>query len=260
MLSMERVDDVGLLQYNEAEWEQGWFSLGGQQVYIVKMALSGHPGRIRITAGSSKNGVLETRKTVKLMLPAAVQISSAPTKPQSCHPASAHSLSSHLAVADPLQLNSDAVELELRAGTPATLCIDGLARLDCGTRAVISQLRVRVVDNAGNPTTTSETFDITINASALATDGSGRCAAVSVNGGNKTKMKKGAAVFKDVRVKAEEAGSYALRVQAASRKVALADAVLMLAMAPQNAVTSLSVFVPEGAAREGFQVRILCRC
>lgn len=43
-------------------------------------------------------------------------------------------------------------------------------------------------------------------------------------------MKKGVAVLKDVRVTAEEAGSYALRVQSASRKLAVADAVLHLIM------------------------------
>lgn len=71
---------------------------------------------------------------------------------------------------------------------------------------------------------------VSLNSSALATDGSGRAASVSVSGGNKVKVKKGVAVFKDVRVEADEAGSYALRVQSASRKVAVADAVLHLVM------------------------------
>lgn len=51
---------------------------------------------------------------------------------------------------------------------------------------------------------------------------------MSVSGGNKIKLKQGVAVFKDVRVVADEAGSYALRVQGASRKVAVQDAVLHL--------------------------------
>lgn len=73
-------------------------------------------------------------------------------------------------------------------------------------------------------------LQVSLNSSALATDGSGRAASVSVSGGNKVKVKKGAAVFKDVRVSAEEAGSYALRIQSASRKVAVADGVLHLLM------------------------------
>lgn len=149
------------------------------------------------------------------------------------------------AQADALQLQPDSLMLDLRAGAPAALCIDGLASLDCGTKAVIPQLRIRLADAAGNPTSSSDSFDVSINSSALASDGSGRSAAVSVSGGNKTKMKKGAAVFKDVRVCAEEAGSYALRVQSSSRKVALQDAVLHLVMAPQNTVTDIRVVVSE---------------
>ena len=38
-------------------------------------------------------------------------------------------------------------------------------------------------------------------------------------GGNKVKVKNGVAVFKDVRLSAELSGSYAVRVQSASRKV-----------------------------------------
>ena len=85
---------------------------------------------------------------------------------------------------------------------------------------------------------------MSLSSSALATDGSGRAASVSVSGGNKVKVKKGSAMFKDVRVTAEEAGSYALRVQSASRKVAVQDAVLHLVMQTLNAVTDLRVLLP----------------
>lgn len=186
-------------------------------------------------------------------------------------------------------LAEDALTVELRAGPPAQLSVEGPSTLEVGTKASLPQLRVRVCDSAGNPTT-SETFEVgrawavetvlaaawhvgrrepvlswlcltyvavpvaaclitgsrqplqmplcptilplqvSLNSSALATDGSGRAASVSVSGGNKVKVKKGTAVFKDVRVSAEEAGSYALRIQSASRKVAVADGVLHLLM------------------------------
>ncbi len=42
-----------------------------------------------------------------------------------------------------------------------------------------------------------------------------------------------------------QAGSYALRVQSASRKVAVADAVVHLAMQPLNAVIDLRLVLPE---------------
>lgn len=45
---------------------------------------------------------------------------------------------------------------------------------------------------------------MSVNSSALATDGSGRSAHVAVDGGNKIKVKKGVAVLKDVRLTADE--------------------------------------------------------
>lgn len=38
------LESEGPLQYNEQEWEQGWVSQGGEQVYAVRMIVSGHPG------------------------------------------------------------------------------------------------------------------------------------------------------------------------------------------------------------------------
>ncbi len=101
-------------------------------------------------------------------------------------------------------------------------------------------------------------MQVSLNSSALATDGSGRAAALSVSGGNKVKVKKGAAVFKDVRVSADEAGSYALRVQSASRKVAVADGVLHLLMQ----VCALAEWGREAAVQDGGLVLCLlcCQC
>ncbi|PRW58303.1 Structural maintenance of chromosomes flexible hinge domain-containing 1 [Chlorella sorokiniana] len=196
------LESEGPLQYNEAEWEQGWVSQGGEQVYSVCLAVAGHPGPLKITVRDSGG---EGGTSL---------------------------------------LTEDALTVELRAGPPAQLSVEGPGTLEVGTKAALPQLRVRVCDAAGNPTT-SETFEVSLNSSALATDGSGRAASVSVAGGNKVKVKKGAAVFKDVRVSADEAGSYALRVQSASRKVAVADGVLHLLMQPLNAVTDLRVLLPE---------------
>lgn len=142
-------------------------------------------------------------------------------------------------------MEEDSLTVELRAGSPAALGIDGASNLECGTRAIISALRVRVVDAGGNPCTNfNESFEIAVNSSALATDGTGRSAAVTVAGGNKAKVKRGFALFKDLRVTADSAGAYAVRVQSASRKVALSDAVLNIVMSPQNSVTGLRVIVP----------------
>ena len=58
-----------------------------------------------------------------------------------------------------------------------------------------------------------------LNPSALAADDSGHAATVQASGGNKTKLQKGVAVFKDVKITAESAGDYLLRVASGSRKV-----------------------------------------
>lgn len=58
-----------------------------------------------------------------------------------------------------------------------------------------------------------------LNPSALAADDSGHAASIQASGGNKMKLQKGSAVFKDVKITAEEAGEYVLRVASGSRKV-----------------------------------------
>ncbi len=62
-------------------------------------------------------------------------------------------------------------------------------------------------------------MQVSLSNSALSVDGSGAAASVAVPGGNKVKLKGGVAVFKEVRVVADHPGTYALRVQGASRKV-----------------------------------------
>lgn len=47
-------------------------------------------------------------------------------------------------------LTEDSLSVELRAGPAAQLAIEGAGTLECGTRAAIPQLRVRVCDAAGN--------------------------------------------------------------------------------------------------------------
>ncbi len=56
-------------------------------------------------------------------------------------------------------LTEDTLTVELRAGPPAHLTVEGPATIECGTKATLPQLRVRVCDAAGNPTT-SETFEV----------------------------------------------------------------------------------------------------
>lgn len=88
------------------------------------------------------------------------------------------------------------------------------------------------------------TLQVSLGSAAQAADGSDLSASVAASGGNKVKLKKGVALFRDVVITAEQAGSYVLRVAAASRKVAVADATLHLIMQPLNAVSDLRVLLP----------------
>lgn len=60
---------------------------------------------------------------------------------------------------------------------------------------------------------------VALKPSALAADDSGHAATVQAAGGNKAKLQKGVAVFKDIKITAESAGQYILRVASGSRKV-----------------------------------------
>lgn len=59
---------------------------------------------------------------------------------------------------------------------------------------------------------------IAVQPSAMAEDGSGRAASVAVSGGNKAKLKKGVALLKDLRITAEQPGTYIVCITSASRK------------------------------------------
>ena len=64
-------------------------------------------------------------------------------------------------------------------------------------------------------------MQVTLDPSAMAVDGSGAAASVSVAGGNKAKLKDGTALFKSVRIEAEAPGVYTLHAKSASRKVSI---------------------------------------
>lgn len=66
-------------------------------------------------------------------------------------------------------LGEDSLFVELRAGPPAQLAVEGPATLECGTKMAIPQLRVRVCDSAGNPTT-GENFEVRLPTAELGHD------------------------------------------------------------------------------------------
>lgn len=97
-------------------------------------------------------------------------------------------------------------------------------------------------------------LQIQLQNSALNADGSGGSASVQASGSNKAKLKKGVALYKDVRLQAETPGTYVLRVVSASRKIAAEDATVAARMAPANFVTNIKLdpeSVPAGGLPAG---------
>lgn len=60
---------------------------------------------------------------------------------------------------------------------------------------------------------------VTLLPSGLATDGSGLAVNIAATGGNKSKITAGVAVFQDVKLQAEQPGTYQIRAKSTSRAV-----------------------------------------
>jgi hypothetical protein len=84
-------------------------------------------------------------------------------------------------------------------GRPTTLAFDGPQQLQCGTRGCLGELRVRVTDDWDNLVENlvvtgrgnkeqGAGLELTLQSSAIATDGSGDAAKVVVAGSNKVKV------------------------------------------------------------------------
>ena len=206
------LESDGPLEYSPEDWERAWVAQGSEEVFTIRMAVSGHPGEVKFRVRDTSQGEEDKRSL----------------------------------------LGEDSLTVELRPGPPSALAFNGAASVECGTRAVLGHVEIVLRDAGGYPTKSTETFEVTLAGSALACDGSGRAAKVVVSGGNKAKMTKGkgSAVFKGVTVTADAPGTYTLRVQSSSRKVALQEGALQLVMAPITAVTGLHVMFPPELANE----------
>lgn len=147
-------------------------------------------------------------------------------------------------------LCEDCLPLELSPGPAAMLAFEGPNQLACGTRGLLGELHVRACDAFGNVVEAAG-FEVLLQPAAIATDGSGHAAKVNAAGTNRVKLKRGVAVLRDVRINAEQAATYAVRVASATRKVVVADGQLLVAVAAQNYVTALALLpggLPAAAA------------
>ncbi|GBF97420.1 hypothetical protein Rsub_09586 [Raphidocelis subcapitata] len=138
-------------------------------------------------------------------------------------------------------LAPDELTVTLAPGPPAALAFDGPSQLQCGTRGVLGDLRLRAVDAWAN-LAESAAFEVALNGCALPADDAAAAAAkVAAAGSNRAKVKGGAAVFKGVKLSADAPGAYVLRASSATRKVAVSDALVTVQVVQHNFVSGLEV-------------------
>ena len=161
-------------------------------------------------------------------------------------------------------LAPDSLTLALAPGPPAKLGVDALPR---GAAAAAGQvpiplLRVRVLDACGNVCVSLSGPEVALLPGALAADGKGGAAAVSLAapGPARAALARGVATFANVRVVAEEGGGaaageprrFAVRVKPASARgvggLGAEAGECVVALAPSNAVASLSLASSSSAA------------
>ncbi|KXZ46758.1 hypothetical protein GPECTOR_41g723 [Gonium pectorale] len=214
---MRAQEDAPLL-FNSEDWICGWemSQAGDCEVYHVRLALGGSRGPVTLRVCDAQGPGGES-----LLAP-------------------------------------DELPLELTPGRPTCLAFDGPQQLQCGTRGILGELRAVVTDDWGNQVEGpppgggggggrggrgegASALEVTLQSSAIAIDGSGNAAKVTVAGSNKTKVSKGCAVFRDVRVQAAAPGTYALLAGSASRKVALREARLSVEVVAHNVVRHVAV-------------------
>ncbi|EFJ52379.1 hypothetical protein VOLCADRAFT_86759 [Volvox carteri f. nagariensis] len=189
------------LLYDTADWVCGWdlSQQTGCEVYRVRMALGGSVGPVKLVVRD-----MQGPDGASLLQP-------------------------------------DELPVELHAGQPTTIAFDGPQLLQCGTRGCLGDLRVRVTDDWGNLVENlalggrgskeqGSNLELTLQSSAIATDGSG----------NAAKVTKGCTCFREVKVEGSP-GAYSLRVGSASRKVALREAVLTVEVVALNVVRHVAI-------------------
>eukprot|EP00884_Botryococcus_braunii_P005311 jgi/Botrbrau1/14781/Bobra.0284s0014.2 len=148
-------------------------------------------------------------------------------------------------------LSPDDLQLNLAAGVSCNLAFDAPQALTASTRAVLHQLRVFTVDIAGNPTKgPDKSCEVTLQPSGLAVDGSGLAVNIAAAGGNKAKITAGVAVFLDVKLQAEQPGTYQIRAKSTSRAVA-GEAEMDIALEASNRVSKISLDPIKEAELEG---------
>ncbi|GLI61005.1 hypothetical protein VaNZ11_003267, partial [Volvox africanus] len=205
------------LLYDTADWVCGWdlSQQSGCEVYRVRLALGGTVGHVKLVVRDNQGPGGESL------------------------------------------LQPDELPVELHAGQPTTLAFDGPQQLQCGTGGYLGELRVRVTDDWGNLVDNvvlgsrgnkEHGLELTLQTSAIAIDGSGNAAKVTVAGSNKAKVIKGCACFREAKLEGTS-GTYALRVASASRKVALREAMLTVQVVAQNVVRHV-VIAPCGLPEE----------
>lgn len=205
------LESEGPLEFNPEEWEKGWITQGGHDIYLVHMTVTGHPGAIQVTVKDTSGPAGES-----LLNSDTLTLELRPGNPTRLTFEGPPSIScSTRSLLGPLE-----VKLCDSSGYPttATESID-VALVGSALACDGSGRAARVVCNGSNKIKISR----------------GDCKAI----------------FKQISVYAEEGGTYALRVQSSSRKLSLQEGVLQLDMTAEVVVTGLEVqplFLKEGGS------------
>ena len=197
-------ESEGPLEYNPEQWERGWIAQGNEEIYMVRLAVSGHPGEVKIKvqdAGGDKGETLLGEDCLNVELRPGPPTSLAFGGPASIECGTRAALGTlEVILRDATGYPTKSVETFEVTLSGSALATDGSGKA------------AKVVANGSNKT--------------------------------KMTKGKGSAIFKGVTVTAEAPGTYALRVKSSGRKVSLQEGVLSLTMAPITAVTGLQLIFP----------------
>lgn len=122
-------------------------------------------------------------------------------------------------------LQEDELSITLLPGPPVALVADCPQELECSTRGLLESLPLKCVDCYGN-IAEGANFEVSLNGSAL--NDQGVAARVTAQDSNRIALRKGIAVFKNIRIQAQSEGVYKLTLGSSSRKFVVQEAMVMV--------------------------------
>ncbi|CAD7703831.1 unnamed protein product [Ostreobium quekettii] len=143
-------------------------------------------------------------------------------------------------------LLKDSLDVDLLAGPPHELMVEGPRQVRCSTQGAFGPLKIRLLDKWHNHVTDHKPFEVVLNPFALGGEEGGQAAKVSAkkHRGNRLTMTKGMATCEEVQLQAAEPGQYRVRVASTSKRLVLMDATMVVQAENTNRVVSLKLSEP----------------